>query len=80
MATFVSKVQDNKIILIAWVGPPGHIHKDTQPLSFHALLDTGAQMTCISDKVVKNAGLIAIGHMDILPASGQLIKTQKYKS
>ena len=46
---------------------------------YGALLDTGAQTTMISPRVVEEEGLEAIGLGSIVPVSGKPITTQKYR-
>ncbi len=46
--------------------------------SYDTLLDTGAQMTMISTKVVNEVGLQPIGDVDVIPVSGDQIKTGRY--
>ena len=77
MATFVGVISDRQIILRAWVriaGASGLSH-----ISYPALLDTGAQGTMISRKVVQEVGLQQIGHTSIIPVSGESLITEKYR-
>ena len=77
MATFVGVISDRQIILRAWVriaGASGSSH-----ISYPALLDTGAQGTMISRKVVQEVGLQQIGHTSIIPVSGESLITEKYR-
>ena len=80
MATFVGQVEDNEIIFVVWVSVPGHADEDPEYRSYNALLDTGAQKTMISPKVAKEVGLQAIGHMLIVPVTGQPIDTKKFRA
>ena len=48
--------------------------------SYSALLDTGAQSTMVSPKVVKETGLQSIGYASIIPVSGKPIQTPKYRA
>ena len=48
--------------------------------TYNALLDTGAQSTMVSPKVVEEADLKAIGYIDIVPVSGDSIRTPKYRA
>ena len=43
------------------------------------MLDTGAQGTCISQKVAQELGLVSIGTTEIIPVNGQSILTAKYR-
>ena len=51
----------------------------TEPKSYAAILDTGAQGTMISRKVVDEGKLSSIGFTDIIPVSGAPIQTEKYR-
>lgn len=51
----------------------------TEPKSYPAILDTGAQGTMISQKVVDEGKLSSIGFTDIIPVSGEPIQTEKYR-
>ena len=42
------------------------------------LLDTGAQLTCISPKVVETLGLAPTGTAGLIPASGERVETFEY--
>ena len=43
------------------------------------LLDTGAQATMISRKVIDNVGLRAVGHVSIIPVTGEPVLTEKFR-
>ncbi len=60
MATFEGTITNGQIIIVAAVSVSG---ANGSPIGFNALLDTGAQVTMISDKVVQELNLMAIGHM-----------------
>ena len=69
MPTFQKPIEGGQVLLIASV--------DDKP--YGALLDTGAQSTMVSPKVVKEASLKAIGYARIIPVSGKPIETPKYR-
>ena len=48
-------------------------------MPYQALLDTGAQGTMISKKVVEGVGLHAVGHKQIIPVTGDPFDTEKYR-
>ena len=77
MATFVGRINDRQIVLIVTVSisgiPGGNLHQ------YSGLLDTGAQATMISKKVIDEVGLTAIGHMSIIPVTGEPSLTGKYR-
>ena len=60
MATIEGTITNGQIIIVAAVSVSG---ANGSPIGFKALLDTGAQVTMISDKVVQELNLMAIGHM-----------------
>ena len=74
MPTFRGQVQNGQILLFAT------IMADGGGASLPALVDTGAQRTMISPKVVKEANLSPIGYTQIVPASGKPIRTEKYRA
>ena len=77
MATFSGTITNNQIIIVVVVSVSG---SDGAFASFNALLDTGAQVTMISDKVIQNLTLQSIGHMSIVPVTGAPHKTNKYRA
>ncbi len=77
MATFSTQPQNNQILFlvsVSWKNNEG-----IQIQSATALFDTGAQMTMITENIVNILELTPVGDVDIVPASGALIKTEKYK-
>lgn len=77
MATFIGEITDNQIILITWISAPGT--PTVQPISYRGLLDTGAQGTMISRKVVDEVSLQASGHRRITPVTGDPFIADKYR-
>lgn len=77
MATFIGKIDNRQIILVVFVSISGNT--DGSFHQFNALLDTGAQTKMISKKVIDEAGLEAIGHMSIIPVTGESVLTEKYR-
>ena len=77
MPTFVGQIKDNQIILVTSIAVSGA--KEADRRSYSALLDTGAQGTMISRKVVDGVGLSAIGHRPIVPVTGRPFYAQKYR-
>lgn len=77
MATFKGKIENNQIRLIVDVSVP---QSQNAPMAFHALLDTGAQSTCISPQVVKDLALAAVGDAALFPASGEPIPVLVYRA
>ena len=77
MATFVGDIKDRQIILVAAVSVPGY---EENQIRCNALMDTGAQVTMISKKVIDEVGLQAIGHMSIVPVTGAPSRTKKYRA
>ncbi|MCY4313314.1 MAG: hypothetical protein OXD44_06410 [Gammaproteobacteria bacterium] len=45
---------------------------------YHALFDTGSQMSMISEKIVMEIGFKPIGDTDIISVSSQPIKTEGF--
>ena len=77
MPTFAGFVKDRQIIFITVASVSGEPAAEGR--AYHSLLDTGAQTTCISEKVAAELGLVPIGTADIVPANGELIRTPKYR-
>ena len=77
MPTFIGEIKNNQIILISAISISGNDKPIPKP--YKSLLDTGAQGTLISEKIVREIGLSAIGHAEILPVNGDPITTKKYR-
>lgn len=77
MATFEGTIANGQIIIVAAVSVSG---AGGAPIPYNALLDTGAQVTMISDKVVQALGLTPVGHMPIIPVTGAPHNTRKYRA
>ena len=76
MPTFSGQIKDNQIVLISAISISGD--SQSKPNTYQSLLDTGAQATLVSKKVVTDVGLSAIGDSYITPVSGEPIRTDKY--
>ena len=77
MASFSAKVINNQIILksnISISGEKFDLHK-----AYGSLLDTGAQRSLISQKVVDDVGLDAIGDAYITPVNGTPLRSLRYR-
>ncbi len=79
MATFSRKVENNQIILTVWVTISGDPRGWTHAKRYYALLDTGAQGTMISQKVVEEVGLVGNGVAPITGIEGNTTLTSKYR-
>ena len=73
----IGKATNRQIIFIAAVSEPGSAGVD--PHTYNALMDTGAQQTMVSEKVIQEVGLQAIGHINIVPVTGAPVPTEKYR-
>lgn len=78
MPTFIGGVTNNEIALISTVSIPGDTDLSTVK-PYRTILDTGAQGTMISGKVVSEVGLTSIGTSLIVPASGESIQCNKFR-
>lgn len=77
MPTFGGEIKNNQIIFVSAVSiPKGDI---SNAKFYNCLLDTGAQRTLISEIVASEVGLTAIGTTGIIPASGEVLETNKYR-
>ena len=77
MPTFSGTVRNGQIIFITAASVSGHPGSERR--TYHSLLDTGAQTTCVSEKVVRELGLVSTGSAEIVAVSGQTIRTDKYR-
>ncbi len=76
MPTFVGRIENNQIILnssvqISGLQTPGKLYR--------SLLDTGAQPTMISPKIISEVQLQPTGDGKIIPASGETIDTLEFR-
>ena len=67
MPTFKKPIENNQIIIIAAVSNPGQQPGQT----YRGIVDTGAQITMVSAKVIEENGLNQIGHTLIKGITGQ---------
>ena len=74
MPTFGKKIEDGQILLLASVGHEG------SEKTYTALVDTGAQSTMVSPKVVEETDMKGIGYAGIVPVSGKPIQTPRYRA
>jgi len=79
MPTFTGSVVDDQILLDVAVSKPKPPGEDNQPIMCRALLDTGAQITAISKKMISAVGAVAIKRQSIVVASGDTIETKIYR-
>ncbi len=77
LPTFVGSVHNRQILLAVQVSDPSRTSNQTYH-SYQALLDTGAQMTLVTEKVESEVGLVPIGSLNITVADGNTINTNKY--
>jgi predicted aspartyl protease len=77
MPTFSGTVKNRQIIFVTVASISGD--QNPQQRAYDSLLDTGAQGTCISQKVAQELGLVSIGTTEIIPVNGQSILTAKYR-
>ena len=78
MPTLDIPVENNRVLLRVIVAVPsknGH----SEQYEYEALVDTGAQCTMVSQKVVDEVGATKIGVRQFLPASGQPQKTAVFE-
>ena len=76
MPTFNVEIVEDQIIVVATITVPP-VNPKTEP--FKALVDTGAQVTMISQKVVDAIQADPVGQGSILPASGEPVETPQYR-
>lgn len=76
MPTFVGTIKNNQIILTSRVRVPGAQEPEGH---YRSLLDTGAQRTMISPRVISDVQLQPTGDGKIIPASGETIDTLEFR-
>ena len=76
LPTFNVEIVEDQIIVVATITVPPDNPK-TEP--FKALVDTGSQVTMISQKVVDAIQADPVGQGSILPASGEPVETPQYR-
>lgn len=79
MPTFSGRIINRQIIFLVWISIPGKNEGPKNLRSYSALLDTGAQGTMISEKVVSEVGLAADGFRSIIPVTGDPVRMPKYR-
>ena len=77
MPALIADITDDKIIVTSAVSAADH--QETLKNKYRSLLDTGSQATMISQKIVDNLGLSVTGERHILPVSGEIILTDRYR-
>ncbi|WP_419846074.1 hypothetical protein [Candidatus Poriferisocius sp.] len=77
MPTFNVEVADDQIILKASILIPG-AEDDNPPPAFDALVDTGAQMTMVSSRVIEEVGAESTSSRKIIPVSGEPLTVPTY--
>ena len=74
MPCFTGQITNKQIILECWVDDPvGMQDQRLDRKAFTALLDTGAQHTCISQKVVDELALSPAGDAPIQGVGGEIV-------
>ncbi len=76
MPSFSQRVVDNQIIIFVDVSRGS----EEPAIQFRGLLDTGAQLTAVSPKVVQNLSLVPIRATTLTVASGASITTHQYRA
>lgn len=74
MPSFSQDITDNRIIITVAI----RIGPEAETSLYRALLDTGAQVTAISPRVVQQLGLIPTGTLKLTVASGQEVEVFQY--
>ena len=76
MPTLIADVERHQIIVASAVSASGHAGPPER--KYRSLLDTGSQITLISQRVVRDIGAASIDAGQFMPASGEPVKTDKY--
>jgi len=75
MPSFLVKVKDNQAVIKVTVGDPNTLE---QVNGYEALVDTGAQNTLVSSKIIHDLQLLPIGSDVIRTIGGDTISTNIY--
>lgn len=75
MPSFSQQITDNRIIIVVQLTNDGGATR-----SFHALVDTGAQITAISPRVVNELELIPVAQTKIVTASEENVDSFQYRA
>ena len=78
MPTVVVNVSNQRVLVTAAVSLPTE-RGDNDPREFEALVDTGAQCTMVTRRVVERVGAEQIGIRQFMPASGRPQATALYR-
>ena len=76
MPSFEQQIADNRVIIDVALSRGG----GEPTMQFGALLDTGAQVTAISPKVVQGLQLVPTASLSLTVASGQQVDTFQYRA
>lgn len=82
MPTFIRDIQNRQITLTSSLSIPSILDQGEPPRSmrnYNSLLDTGAQGTMISTRVVNDIGLVAVGEGSIMGVNGEAFETRQYR-
>ena len=83
MPCFDGVTKNRQIIFTCHVAHP-HLEDETNPAAindmnaYRALLDTGAQMTMLSQKVVDEVGLVSAGTRPVMGIDGKITRCPRY--
>ncbi len=77
MPTFLQKITNNQIVIIAGVANPDLTVPGNK---YSAIVDTGAQTTMVSSKVIADTALPQAGHTPIRGVTGVEEHVAKYKA
>lgn len=75
MPSFSQQITDNRIIIVVQLTNDGGPTR-----SFHALVDTGAQITAVSPRVVSELKLIPVAQTKLVTASGENVDSFRYRA
>ena len=76
MPSFDLPIVDNKAIVVVEVSSPA----GNDGIPVNALLDTGSTITGVSPKVIRALGLVPIGDLSLMVASGERVDTSRYRA
>jgi len=80
MPSLTGNLVNGEILFNTWVFPTRRTHHSTQKhQDYVALLDTGAQRSMISSKIVSQLGLKSVGYSSLVGVTGRTFQASRFR-
>ncbi|MCY4223264.1 MAG: retroviral-like aspartic protease family protein [Bacteroidetes bacterium] len=80
MPSLTGNLVNGEILFDTWVFPTTRIHHSVQrQQDYIALLDTGAQRSMISNKIVSQLGLQSVGYSSLVGVTGKTFQASRFR-